>query len=329
MRTQEILRREKLETTIPALIDLFAATKQTENKSKATVAWYRQRLGNFARFMGEGASLPELTIHSARAFVASLQDRENRYEDHPIVPPKEGGLSDFYIHSHVRALKAFASWLFDEGFTRQNVLSKLKRPSLPKPVINILTDEEIDRLFAAINPNTFLGMRLMCILLLFLDTGMRASELLGITLDSIDWTSDTIRIWGKGRKERIVSFDPQTKKYLMRYVQAFRPEPEGNCQELFLSVEGTPLTYNALSHLIKRSGEGADIPRLHAHLLRHTFAVKYLMLGGDIITLKLILGHTDIVTTQLYLHLAQAHVKVQHERFSPVAKLRLGGRRKR
>jgi integrase/recombinase XerC/integrase/recombinase XerD len=318
-----------METTIPVLIDLFAATKQTENKSKATVAWYRQRLGNFSRFVGEEATLPQLNINTARAFIASLQDRTSRYEDHPIVPPKEGGLSPFYIHSHVRALKSFSSWLYDEGFTRQNVLSKLKRPTLPKPVINILTDEEIDRLLNSINPNTFLGMRLMCILLLFLDTGMRASELLGITMESIDWSSDTIRIWGKGRKERIVSFDPQTKKYLLRYVQAFRPEPQGNCQELFLSVEGTALTYNALSHLIKRTGEGVDIPRLHAHLLRHTFAVKYLMLGGDIITLKMILGHTDITVTQLYLHLAQSHVKVQHERFSPVSRIKIGGRRKR
>ncbi len=318
-----------METTIPTLIDLFVATKQTENKSRATVAWYRQRLGNFSRYLGDAPALPEMTIHSARAFIASLQERTTRYQNHPLVPPKEGGLSAFYIHSHVRALKAFANWLYDEGFTRQNVLAKLKRPSLPKPVINILTDEEINRLFASINPNTFLGMRLMCILLLFLDTGMRAAELLGITLDAIDWSSDTIRIWGKGQKERIVSFDPQTKKYLLRYVQAFRPEPRGNYQELFLSVEGVPLTYNALSHIIKRAGEEVDIPRLRAHLLRHTFAVKYLMLGGDIITLKLILGHTDIVTTQLYLHLAQSHVKIQHERFSPVSRLKIGGRKRR
>ena len=327
-RTQDILRREKMETTLPELVSLFTATKQTENKSINTVSWYKRRLGSFCQFLGEGARLPDLTINSARAFIASLQERTHRYVDHPITPEKEGGLSPNYIHSFVRAIKAFSSWLYEEGFTRQNVLAKMKRPSLPKPVIDILTDEEINKLVNSINPNTFLGMRLMCIFLLLLDTGIRASELLGIKLDDIDWNSDTIKVLGKGNKERIVSFDPQTKKYLLRYVSTFRPEPLNvHTQEVFLSVDGLPLSYTAFAHLVKRAGEEAGIDRLHPHLMRHTFAVKYLMNGGDLMSLKMILGHTDIAVTQLYLHLAQSHVKVQHDRFSPVSRLKINRRR--
>jgi site-specific recombinase XerD len=318
-----------MEITLPALIDLFTATKLTEGKSKTTIIWYKKRLSPFAKFLGEGARLPDLTLNAARSFVASLQEKTTRYDNHPIAPKKEGGLSAFTIHSYVRAIKSFANWLYDEGFTKQNLLAKLKRPQLPKPMIDILNDEEINRLVNSLNPNTFLGLRMMCVVLLFLDTGIRASELLGLKLDDIDWDSDTIKVCGKGSKERIVSFDPQTKKYLLRYLSAFRPKPaNGNTQEVFLSVDGTPLTYCAIAHMIKRVGEGVDIPRLHPHLFRHTFAVHYLMLGGDLMTLKLILGHCDISVTQVYLHLAESHVKVQKERFSAVSRIKINHRKR-
>ena len=74
--------------------------------------------------------------------------------------------------------------------------------------------------------------------------------------------------------------------------------------------------------MIKRLGVRAGVPRLHPHLFRHTFAVRYLMNGGDIMTLKLILGHVDLSTTEMYLHLAQSHIQVQHNKFSPVDRLR-------
>lgn len=328
-RAQDILRREKMETTLLTLIDLFTATKQTEGKAKSTIAWYKKRLSRFAEFVGEGARLPDLTLNAARSFVASLQEKTTRYEQHPIAPQKEGGLSAYTIHSYVRALKTFSTWLYDEGFTKQNLLAKLKRPQLPKTLIDILTDEEINRLVNSLNPNTFLGLRMMCIILLFLDTGIRASELLGLELDDIDWNNDTIKVLGKGNKERIVSFDPQTKKYLLRYLNAFRPKPaNGSVAALFLSVDGTPLSYCALAHMIKRVGESVDIPRLHPHLFRHTFAVHYLMLGGDLMTLRLILGHCDIAVTQVYLHLAESHVKVQKERFSAVSRIKINHRKR-
>ena len=84
------------------------------------------------------------------------------------------------------------------------------------------------------------------------------------------------------------------------------------------------LPHIGLSKAIKRLGHTSGITRLHAHLFRHTFAVNYLMNGGDVMTLKLILGHTTLDVTQIYMHLAEAHVKVKHERFSPVDRLGIG-----
>lgn len=328
-RTQDILRREKMETTLPVLLDLFIATKQSEGKSRNTTLWYRKRLTTFIRSIGDDPKLPDLTLANARAFVAQLQERETCYNGHPFRPVREGGLSAFTIHSYVRAIKAFSTWLHEEGFTPADVTRKLKRPSLPKPMIEILSDEEIERLVNSLNPKTFLGLRLLTICLLFLDTGIRASELLGLKLDDINWEIDTIRVWGKGNKQREVAFDAQTKKYLLRYINAFRPEPANpHTKEVFLSVQGTALTYNALAHLLKHVGENVGIARLHAHLFRHTFAVKYLMNGGDVMTLKLILGHASLDVTQVYMHLAASHVQIQQQRFSPVSRLKINYRKR-
>jgi len=109
-----------------------------------------------------------------------------------------------------------------------------------------------------------------------------------------------------------------------------RPEPihEG-VDQLILTTDGSPLTYSGLAQAVKRFGKRTGVPRLHSHLFRHTFAVRCLMNGGDIMTLRLILGHATLEVTQMYMHLAEAHVKVQHHRFSPVGRLvmKVRGRR--
>jgi len=197
-------------------------------------------------------------------------------------------------------------------------------------MIEILADREIDSIFSCINPKCFLRARQYTIVLLLLDTGIRASELCGLTLDNTDIDNGTIKVMGKGRKERIVPFASGTKKALLRYVTTWRPEPayEG-IDNLFLSIRGTPLSYNGLRHVITRIGHRAGIPRLHPHLFRHTFAVKYLINGGDVMTLRLILGHATLEVTRTYVHLAEAHVQVQHHRFSPVDRILARGRLRR
>lgn len=322
--TQRILRRERMEITINALIEMFAATKQTEGKSARTINWYSDMLSRCARYLGQAATLRDFSIDSARAFIAHLQSRESRYDDHPFREQVEGGLSANTVHGYVRALKAFSTWLNEEGYTKANVLTRLRRPKLPQVMIQTLSDSEIIALFHQINPNTYLGARQFVMLALLLDSGMRAGELINIRLSDIDLEGCQIKVMGKGRKERLVPFSSTTKRYLLRYLATFRnkdPDNPPTDEHLLLASDGTPLTYEGLSHSIKRMGINAGIPRLHAHLLRHTFAVNYLMNGGDIMSLKRILGHTTLDVTQVYMHLAEAHIKVQHSRFSPLDKL--------
>jgi len=320
-----------MEQTIKALIEMFVATKQTEGRTAKTTEWYRQMITRFADYLGAEPTIKDFTIDNARLFIASLQQRETRYPNHPWREEVEGKLSANTVDGYVRALKAFSSWLAEEGYTRTNILSRLKRPKLPETMIQVLSDEEVQTILEGINENTLLGARQYLIVLLLYDTGIRAQELCTLTLDNVDLEENVIKVMGKGRKERIVPFGSRTKKYLQRYLTTWRPEPDREDNNfLFLSPDGSPLTYSNLSHMIKRLGVNAGIPRLHAHLFRHSFAVRYLMNGGDPMSLKRILGHTTLDVTQVYMHLADDHLKVLHRRFSPVDHLALEtGRKKR
>lgn len=324
-KSSEILRREKMETTVVDLIELFHATKQTESKAVKTLTWCRSMLLTYAAFLGEGARIRDLNINTARAFVAHLQAKKTRYEGHPISPTLKGGLSIHTIHGYVRTIKVFGTWLAEEEFVPSDPFAKLKRPKLPQTMIEVLTEAEIKKLLESINHNCFMGARLHTIVLVLLDTGIRADELLTLTVANTDLQSNQLKVMGKGKKERVVPFGITTKKALLRYITTWKPS---GTNLVFTGMDGEGLTYTALAHLIKRLGEKNGVPRLRAHLLRHTFAVSYLTNGGDLMTLRLLLGHTTISTTQLYLHLAGKHLEVSHSKFSPVDRLNVKSRTK-
>ncbi|OQB24521.1 MAG: Tyrosine recombinase XerD [Chloroflexi bacterium ADurb.Bin180] len=250
-RTRQILRREKMEITISTLLELFLATKSTEGRSDRTIGWYKEKLGPFVRYLGNGhdALLPNLNLERARAFVASLQERDSRFAEHPYRQTLKGGLSPFTIHGYVRAMRAFSAWLVEEEFVTSDPLAKLRRPKVGEPMIEILSEQELSAIFDAISPNTVAGARIFAITLLLLDTGIRASELYGLKIESTHMNEDFIKVLGKGSKERIVPFGSTTKKALLRYINTWRPEPEmPTVSNLFLTPSGGPMTYCALRH---------------------------------------------------------------------------------
>ena len=321
-----------MDLSLTTAIDLFANTKQIEGRSPKTISWYRGMLSRFAEHVsdGEPTELGSITVADARSFVASLQKRTTRYQHHPLTPEQKGGLSPQTIHGYVRALKAFSAWLAEEEHTSRDIFARLKRPKLPKPILEILSDQEIDDIVRAINPRCELGARSYLMVLLLLDTGIRASELCHLALENTFVDDGYIKVCGKGNRERIVPFGAGTRKALVRYITTWRPEPvDPGTDETILSIHGTPLSYDGLLQAIKRLGRRASVPRLHPHLFRHTFSVRYLMNGGDVMTLRLILGHSTLDVTLMYMHLAEAHVKVQHHKFSPVDRLGIGLRRRR
>lgn len=186
-----------------------------------------------------------------------MQGKITKYEGHKFNHPVSNAeYSPQTIHSHVCKLRQFSNWLRDEGYTKKPIFERLELPKLPEVKIEVLNPEEIQQILASINPGTLIGARLVAMVLVMLDTGTRAGELVGMLLANVDWDRGVIRVFGKGSKERFVSIGGMAKQSLLRYVQIFRPTPaRDDSDHVFLSVDGSPLTVNAITHYRVASGQ--------------------------------------------------------------------------
>lgn len=293
------------------LISHFAQSNKAEGKSPKTVSWYTEMLSDFARFQREvGATgiLSEFNLPNVRDFIVHEQDR-------PVSP--------YTVQGKARALKAFSSWLYAEGYTTDNLLAGLKLPKVPIKMIEPLTAAEIEQLISVQNPLTAIGSRNTAILITLLDTGLRCSELSDLGLDDAHIQDGYLKVNGKGNKERLVPIGALGQKVLWRYVFHFRPEPisEGH-NYLLLTLDGSHLQSNAIKLLLRRWGRKAGVPRLHAHLCRHTYATTFLIHNcGDVFRLKQILGHNSLEMVNRYVHYASAQSMIRGGVSSPVDRL--------
>ena len=332
-RKSEFLRKhERMEITLLTLLEYYMTSKKIKGCSSKTLIAIQSIMGRFIRFLEKrdhSLKLADLTIEDAREYIGSLQGKITKYDGHKFnhpVPNSE--YSPQTIHSHVRMLRAFSFWLRDEGYTKRPVFERLELPKLPQVKIAVLTPEEIQQILASINPGTLIGARLVAMVLVMLDTGIRAGELVGMLLGNVDWDRGVIRVFGKGAKERFVPIGATAKQSLLRYVQTFRAKPaRDDINQVFLSVDGYPLTVNAVVHIMTRLAKASGVERLHAHLLRHTSGVQYLVNGGDTKSLQMYLGHATTEMTNHYEQLTTEQMMAQHRKYSPVDSLGVTYRR--
>ena len=317
-------KRTKASPNINKLMTHFEMSNVVDGKSSKTIRWYNDILRLFSRYLKENMrsnSVQEFNIENARKYVLYLRSR-NKFDRHPFTPRQPSLLSPQTIRGHTRTLRVFSSWLFREKYTDENVLQYLKIPRVPVKLIEPLTDQEVDQIISSINQDTITGVRNHAIVLTVLDNGLRASELADIELGKLDLKGGYVKVMGKGAKERIVPIGDFVKMTLWNYINKIRPEPTIiDCDKLFLSSDGQPITANTLKLVFSRLARKSGIERLHAHLCRHTFAINYLLNGGDIFSLKEILGHTTLDMVSHYLHFTRSQLTAQHHKFSPMDRL--------
>jgi len=188
-------------------------------------------------------------------------------------------------------------------------------------IINTFSSEQIASLLQYCTLSLH-GHRDIVIILLFLDTGIRVSELIDIELDDVKLEDGHILIRnGKGNRERVVPIGSLVQKSLWRYINQYRCQPLiERITKLFLGNHGLALTRNGIQQMLRRLALKADISgvRCSPHTFRHTFAKNYLLNGGDIFSLQRILGHSSLASVRGYLNLFANDVKMQHQRYSPV-----------
>jgi site-specific recombinase XerD len=308
------------------LIGYYELCNRAEGKSPKTVSWYSANLRCFRSYL-ESRHLPDsiddIDTKLLREYVLYLLGR-NRFENHPYTHVKAEPLSAATIHGHVRALRAFFSWLVDEGLREENAAKGLKPPKLVKKVISTLSDEEIINILHTLNPKNHSEARNLTIFMLLLDTGLRIGELVSLKMEDAYMSEGFLKVMGKGKKERIVPIGNNAQKALQRYLFRHRPDPaHPGIENLFLSIHGNPLTENSMKLMFARLGQRSGVQRLHAHLCRHTFATRFLINGGDVFTLQQILGHSTLEMVRHYVTLASNAVIIQHQRFSPLDRLSL------
>jgi site-specific recombinase XerD len=303
---------------------IYLATLATEGKSQSYIDWLASRLKKFNNFLAEtgreNCRLQELTVDDGREYIAFLMGKDNRYSDHPYHKETKGKLTTSYIHGLGRALRSFSSWAHEEGYLEENVMQRLKLPRLPVTYPVPLTEAEIEKVLSACLEESAERLRNFSIMMLFLDTGIRLSELTGLKFSRIDFPVGEMTVFGKGSKERKVPVGLQAKKALLQYLSQERPDP-GNPQDddfVFLSTDGYPITKDAVEKVFQRVKGKAGVNKLHPHICRHTFAVRYLTNGGDAFSLQKILGHTSLDMTRKYVNLASGDVKEKHRKFSPM-----------
>jgi site-specific recombinase XerD len=310
---------DKASTPIATLVDRYLSACHSAGMSPKTIRGYAEKLRRYVRIVG--GPLGDFTLEAVRQHLASLQ-KAKKWEGHPYTPSTQETLSTTTIRNHGRVLGSFAKWLESEGYTDRNILSGLKVPKANDVSMEPLSDEEVVRLVSCFNLNLELGCRNAAMIWLFLDTGLRCAELVGLERENLFLATRRLKILGKGRKERILPFGHQTRRLLERYIYHLRPDPLYK-DRVFLTSEGYPITENTVKMVIQRVARKANIPRLHIHLLRHTFATRFVMRGGDTMWLQTVMGHERLETTQRYVKRGALQQVVLEKALSPMDEILL------
>ena len=235
------------------------------------------------------------------------------------------------INRHLSALHGFYGWMSTQGIVESDPSSVLSGPKLSRHLPHVLKQGEMDRLLAVHGPVDVSGepreqtpadVRDQAILELFYACGARISEVAGLNVTDIDFSSQLVRLFGKGSKERIVPLHDLCVATLQSYLRDARPVLLGSktSERLFISTRGNPMSAAAIRAMFKRTVRAAGLDeQLSPHDMRHTFATDLLEGEADLRSVQEMLGHASLSTTQIYTHLSTARLKDAHSRAHPRA----------
>lgn len=228
------------------------------------------------------------------------------------------GLQDGSISRFISTLRGFHKYLLAEGLRTQDPTSLLEARKAWQTLPRFLTQQEMESLLRQPSEADDCGIRDRAVLELFYATGMRVSELVGLNLSDVDWETGTISCYGKGSKHRRIPLGRGAVDHLKRYLPARHRLLLGkSAHHLFVERGGSRLTRQGLWKMVKQYGRMAGIDYITPHMLRHSFATVLLEHGADLRSVQLMLGHSNISTTQIYTHVTSRHLLDTYRKFHP------------
>ena len=230
------------------------------------------------------------------------------------------GISARSSARQLSSLRRFYRYLAREGIAESDPTSDLESPVIGKTLPKTLSESSVEQLLAAPAENTALGIRDRAMLETIYASGLRVSELVNLALSELDSTAGLVRVTGKGGRERIVPLGEEALAHLGQYLNDARPELlRGRVSEaVFVTRRGGPMSRQAFWQLIKRYATVAGVDEaLSPHSLRHAFATHLLNHGADLRSVQMLLGHSNLSTTQIYTHVARARLQSLHAEHHP------------
>lgn len=277
--------------------------------SHHTLLSYQTDLITFFDFVtitfGE-TDLPHITHSIVRSWLASLKD---------------AGLTAKSINRKISTLKSFFKFQIKTGSVTQTPMAKVVAPKNEKRLPAFVADKDIKRLFEDVEfPDTWEGQTQRLLLLTFYQTGMRRSEAIGLKEKDINFFNHTIKVLGKGNKERIIPMSPELKTEIQKYLQRKQAEVSETEETLFVTQKGKPLSPKKVYSLVKEKLDGAtSVEKRSPHVLRHTFATHLTNNGADLNAVKELLGHSSLAATQVYTHNTIEKLKSVYKNAHPKA----------
>jgi integrase/recombinase XerD len=220
----------------------------------------------------------------------------------------------------ISALRGFYRFLLREGVIEVDPTLRVELPQLGRPLPKSLSEADVEALLAAPELDDPVGLRDRAMFEVLYACGLRVSELIGLTLEQVNLRQGVLRVLGKGSKERLVPLGEEAILWIERYSKEARPFLlDGKPSDvLFPSLRGVQMTRQTFWHRIKHQAKVAGIVKvLSPHTLRHAFATHLLNHGADLRVVQMLLGHSDLSTTQIYTHIAQARLQALHAEHHP------------
>ncbi len=287
------------------LIDLFLDSLWVESGlSENTLAAYGSDLKIFISWL-KNKPVIEVEKSDIAAFM------ESRYK---------AGVGGRSVARFLSTLRRFYGYLYREGSLITDPTELIEAPHIGKPLPGSLSEKDVDLLLAAPEITDTLGFRDKAMLELLYATGLRVSELIGLKFEQVSFRQGFVRVMGKGNKERLVPVGEVAMEWLESYMQEARVGilAEKQSDYLFVTKRGSGMTRQTFWYVIKRYAKKAGVTKqLSPHTLRHAFATHLLNHGADLRVVQLLLGHSDLSTTQIYTHIAQERLKLLHQKFHP------------
>jgi len=295
------------------MVDGYFLAAGARHLSQHTLNDYANTFRKFNIFLDNDSQISRITPHDIEGFLRSQDDVSNKT-----------------LVNYLIGLSALWHWASDEHLVQENIISKVPKPKPEQTAIVELSLADIKALLANVDRSRSYGRpgqaetshalpvadRNRAIILLLLDTGLRASELCSLKISDIDLRNFHFRVYGKGSKERMIPFSPRTGQSIWRYLTTRKEDRPTD--PLFTTSQDRALDRTQLRKQLEHIAARAGVLDVHPHRFRHTFAINYIRNGGDIFSLQMILGHTTLEMERRYLAIAQADIDNGHRRASPV-----------